>query len=261
MAVATLRLECRKRGLPIQCNNRNILKKDLLAPLRAAMPVAEIRKVTPTLGGWLHPDAQWEELPLCDTPVNEPEVLATTEQGLQNPTVPVGDAEPTRKNVDWMCSIPDCTAKNQRGGPKQKWIEDNDLSTTSPPLAWLEALLPRQTFELWTQYSNTKAVIQGMGPGGNKYPRFTPFSTVEVASFIGLYTLQGICPSTQIHHKFESSRKDPVGGNNLCHRVFRGSHANALRRLKEFKCALAVQNPLLAPPPSATSPTFKVDPL
>ena len=261
MPVATLRLECRKRGLPIQVNNNNISKQDLLASLRDAVPEAMIRKLTQTLGGWFHPDARWEVLPQCDTPVDEPEVIASTEEGLRNPTVPVGEPEPTRKNIDWSCSIPDCTAADSAGGPKKKWIEDNNLSTTSPPLAWLEALRPPKTFEVWTNYTNTKAVMQGMGPGGNKYPKFTPFSTEEIARFIGLYTLQGICPSTQIHHKFESSRKDPAGGNNLCHRVFGGSHSNAHSRLKEFKCALAVQNPLLMPPSAAASPTFKVDPL
>lgn len=197
--------------------------------------------------------AVWEVLDMSPDPVPVPSNLP----GARNPTTPAGMTEAPRYNVDYRSEVPKCTAPDE-GMPKDSWLNENLLGTDSEPIEWFEALMPPSLVQQWTVYTNTKARLMGMGTA-QLYPTFKDFTTDEIERFLGLFMLQGLNPSAQISHKFYSQSQDPIAGNNTAHRVF-GGHGNGVLRLKHFRCAFAVQDPLLPPPSKKTHPTFKVDP-
>lgn len=256
MSVADLRVECQKRRLPTKASGKNILKttlKDQLIERMHTAPVfVEPDQAGVDAGGFFSPDSTWKLLDLKSEATPNP--LASE---FRNPTTPEGDPEPVRFDVDYSGTVPECTAP-RNGKPKDNWIHTNMLTVESSPIEWMEALIPRKTYSEWTRITNTKARLMGMGTP-EKYPSFTDFSTDEVIKFIGLYVLQGLIPSAQLQYKFHSQSQDPVAGNNVCHRVF-GGHSAGFLRLKHFKYAFGLQDPLVATPSTKTHPTFKVDP-
>ena len=75
---------------------------------------------------------------------------------------------------------------------------------------------------------------------------------------IGIYMLNGFCPSPQVEMKFDSQERNPKNGNDICNRVF---GTGKRRRHKEFKAFLAIQDPVNPVPSRKTHPNCKVQPL
>lgn len=261
MLVKDLKLESLRRGLPTKKDNgANMLKGDLVQSLRAGMATAQLREITTTsTSSHLHPDAHWQLLSRCEVPVNKDIIISNESPEIRNPTLPVGEVEPDRYDIDWTGSVPPFTSP-EPPGPRAQWLNANKLDASSAPIEWMEALFDPSMYKEWTINTNLKASIMGFGTR-NVYPHFTPFSPVEIRRFIGLYMLQGLCPSAQISQKFYNQKRDPIGGSDLCCRVFGGRPTVSERRLREFKRALAVQDPRAPPPPAREEPTYKVDPL
>jgi hypothetical protein len=124
------------------------------------------------------------------------------------------------------------------GQANPEWLKKNELTSNSPPEAWIGALLqdkkkagdPRHvvTISDWTSYSNMKAMQCNAGMPGGIYPEFSPFSPQEIKSFLGLYVLQGLTPLPQIKMKFRMQVDDPVCGSDVCNAVF-GKNAEKRR--------------------------------
>jgi hypothetical protein len=109
----------------------------------------------------------------------------------------------------------------------------------------------------WATYLNTHAILSNAGNPNHIYPDFQPFSPQEVKQFIGLYILQGLSPSSQVHQKLKPHHEDYADGNDLCYQVF-GKKGE--RQHKHFKTFFAVQGPLKVIPLKNTHPNWKVDP-
>ena len=109
-----------------------------------------------------------------------------------------------------------------------------------------------------TRFTNKKGFMLNAGMSGTMYPHFKPFSVSETMQHIGVYMLNGLSPSPQVLMHFDSQARDPTNENDMCHRVF-GTCAK--RRHKEFKCFLAVQDPVRLVPPRKTPPNWKLQPL
>ncbi len=156
------------------------------------------------------------------------------------------------------------------GCPNPKWLEEHGLNEDSHPVEFLDSFLPiynksnksgktpfKVSVELLKNWSNAKAKIMNMGTP-SYYPKFVPFELLEFEQFMHLYMLQGLCPSPRIEYKFKSNVDDPVHGNDWLRRSMKTSQLD--RRLREFKCCFAVQDPYHPIPPKKTHPNWKVDP-
>ena len=75
---------------------------------------------------------------------------------------------------------------------------------------------------------------------------------------IGIYILNGLCPSPQVEMKFYSQERNPTNGNDMCNWVF-GTCAG--RRHKEFEDFLAIQYPVKPVTLRNTHPNWKVQPI
>ena len=158
----------------------------------------------------------------------------------------------------------------EKGRPRLAWLKKNNLTFESHTIEWFDAMmttgftqvagkLKRKTvFSSWTAWTNAKAVLGNFGDIDGQYPGFTSFKIREVRRFIGLLILNGLNVSPRLEYKFKNQDQDPVNGNNLCASVF-GS--NAAQRLKEFRAAFAIQDPMLPIPPRKEAPNHKIDPL
>ena len=99
-----------------------------------------------------------------------------------------------------------------KGRPKTEWLKDHDLTSESPPIKWLMAMMskPRTNgpekrktlFDDWTSWSNAKGFLGNCGKIGGMYPNWTPFSIKEIQQFVGLYILNGLNISPRIEYKF-----------------------------------------------------------
>ena len=69
----------------------------------------------------------------------------------------------------------------------------------------------------------------------------------------------GLIPSPGVERKFSSQTKDIFNSNDLCHSLFKGEKGVQLH--KEFKCFLAMNNPLLPSTFRNQNPNAKIDPI
>ena len=162
------------------------------------------------------------------------------------------------------------TKVRQQGRPSLEWLQENNLTPESHPIEWLDALMTtgftqvggkkkRNTlFSQWTAWSNAKALLGNFADPDGQYPGFKNFKIQEIRRFIGLLILNGLNVSPRMEYKFKTQQQDPVNGNDLCSSVF-GS--NAAQRLREFRAAFAIQDPMLPIPSRKVAPNHKVDPL
>ena len=162
-------------------------------------------------------------------------------------------------------------AVHKKGRPKVSWLEEHNLGPSAHPVEWLDAMLSRKqrSYEQrknkkrewvsvmsdWKNYTNLKASLCHAGVKIYKY--WKEFTTLEIRRFVGLYVLDGVCPSPRVSMKFRPQSEDPVNGNDLCNEMF-GSNAD--NRLKMFKCFFACQDPRLSTPSKKSHPNFKIDP-
>ena len=168
--------------------------------------------------------------------------------------------------------------KDQKGKPKMvkkivekgqvnpEWLAKHLLTDKSHPSDWFLALLsdkrlPGQSNHIisladWTSYTNTKTMLINAGQLGGIYPDFKPFSPQEVKQFLALYILQGLSPSPKVKLKFKHQYKDPVNGNNMCHKVF---GRNGDKSHKMFKALFTCQDPMKLVASRKTHPNFKID--
>ena len=140
--------------------------------------------------------------------------------------------------------------------PNIEYLHLNNIDIDSHPAEWYELFLPTRikqkdnfatkcTLEDIMAWTNTKALMMNAGKIGGMYSRFNNFTISEIKQHLGLYMANGLSPSPRIERKFSSEVEDVFNGNALCHRVFKGS--KGILRHKEFKCFLAMTNPLLPP--------------
>ena len=66
-----------------------------------------------------------------------------------------------------------------------------------------------------TLFKNKKVYFFNAGRGGTQYPNFTPLSVDEIMRHIGIYMINGLCPSTQVEMKFDSQERNPTNGNDI----------------------------------------------
>ena len=118
------------------------------------------------------------------------------------------------------------------------WLQEHNLGPSAHPIEWLDAMLSRKQHSYerkknkkkervsiisdWKNYTNLKASLCHAGVKIYKY--WTEFTTTEIRRFVGLYVLDGVCPSPRVSMKFRAQCEDPVNGNDLCHEIF-GSNA------------------------------------
>ena len=162
------------------------------------------------------------------------------------------------------------TEKTERetGCVNPKAIKKYKLTTETRPEEYAEIVLPfhknvqggkqRLSFRQLKDWTNTKASLADAGKEGTCYRDFKDFSTNEIRQHLGLYVLQGLCPSPRVEMKFHSQQDDKVHGNDF---VYRSFGANAERRHRHFKAFFACQDPRIDPPPRNQEPNWKIRPL
>ena len=152
-------------------------------------------------------------------------------------------------------------------GPNMEYIFKAGLDFESHPAEWFELFLPFNrkknmdpkaiTFEEFTAWLNTKAMMANAGSRGGRYKNFVDFKMNECRSHLALYLLHAISPSPQVEMKFKSSLEDPVNGNDICSQVF-GKGGNT--RHKEFKAFFSACDPVTPTPSTVTHPNWKIHP-
>ena len=163
------------------------------------------------------------------------------------------------------------TEKHRResGCVDPKMIKKFKLTAESRPEDYAEIVLPFNknvqsgkkemlSFCQMKNWTNCKASLADAGRDGTCYPDFKEFSTHEIRQHLGLYVLQGLCPSPRVEMKFHSQQQDKVHGNDF---VYRSFGPNAERRHRHFKAFFACQDPRIDPPPREKEPNWKVRPL
>ena len=149
--------------------------------------------------------------------------------------------------------------------PNIQAIHDAGLDCDSHPALWFDLFMPREkkrqehpdvvTLADFTTWTNMKAAMENAGRGGVLYPEFKNFTIIELQQHLGLYILNGLCPSPQVSLKFQHPIDNPVNGSLLVHDSFQN---NPQRRHRHFKRFFAATNPLVPLPCRKTSPNHKV---
>lgn len=114
------------------------------------------------------------------------------------------------------------------------------------------------SIKLLTKWTNLKATLAGVGPDGNIYQDYHPFTNKELRQHIGIYILHGLSPSPRVEHKFKSQRVDCVHENDI---VYASFGPNAKRRHQHFRYFFACQNLAISIPCRLTYSNWKVRPL
>ena len=148
--------------------------------------------------------------------------------------------------------------------PKREFQIRHSLSKHSDPVEFANAFLPWQSnvygdkflsMDRITLHTNMKAQLANAGREGSCYPDYTPFSVKEVRQFLGLQIWQGLHPSPRIEMQLKSAFEDPLQGNQyLYHHI----GAGGVRRYKQFRAFLSLQDPRALPPSKKKNPLFKV---
>ena len=107
-------------------------------------------------------------------------------------------------------------------------------------------------------WTNLKASLADAGKNGLCSRDFKQFTTKEIRQHLGLYVLQGLCPSPRVEMKFQLQHQDKLHGNDF---VYRLSGSNAERRHRHFKAFFSCQDPRINPPSRDEEPNWKVRPL
>jgi len=201
-------------------------------------------------------------------PVNEFSFHAPTDDPEYLPTVP-------KHNFDEQWDRPVFEGRSRakgvrtKGETRIKFMRDSRLDSRSHPVDWVDAFLPSYckargsksktpyilSSDKLCKWSNEKAMLMQMGTQ-SMYPNFTPFTTEEFEKYLYLFFWNGLAPSPQISMKLESEDQNPIHSNHFLRREL---GPNASRRLREWKCCFACQDPKLPIPPRKSHPNFKVD--
>lgn len=166
------------------------------------------------------------------------------------------------------------TVPLEKGLPNDIELEKRGITVNSAPHEFMEIFLPLKkntmskqggrgkgeypSIELFTSWTNKKAILANAGKGGSCYPTFTAFTVKEIRQHLGLYILNGLCPSPRIELKFKPQREDELHGNDFVYQAFGDG---AWRRHRHFKCFFATQNPAIETPSKKKYPNWKVRPL
>ena len=158
--------------------------------------------------------------------------------------------------------------KRETGCVDPKVIKKYKLTTNTRPEEYADIVLPfkknmqggkeQLSFRQLKDWTNIKASLADAGKDGTCYRDFHEFSTHELRQHMGLYVLQGLCPSPRVEMKFRSQQQDKVHGNDF---VYRSFGPKAERRHRHFKAFFATQDPRIDPPPRDKEPNWKVRPL
>ena len=154
------------------------------------------------------------------------------------------------------------------GSIRPEFVKKHNITPSTRPDEFVRLFLPFKknmvdgkemvSLELFTKWTNMKAILAGAGEGGTCYRDFHPFTVEEIQQHLGLYVFNGVAPSPRIELKFKPQRDDKVHGNDFIARSF---GMNAERRHKHFKAFFATQNPVINPPSRKFFPNWKVRPL
>jgi hypothetical protein len=278
LKLAELRAELKRRGLKVTGHKKELKERleKAMADKVCILPSLQAEPVFATAGFsmsafWkiLHPSEEVPD-PNEGTSVHSPTELADIinqpkkmnfphqyirDEFLSEVEAPLHDKFKRRK-VDVNGDFIRHKVSTKIGRPDQQFLDCHKLSETSNPYEWFEAFCPTKLTDLWTSYTNVKALKANAGNKGRIYPDFIPFKPDELRQHIGVYILHGLSPSPQLTMKFQSQNVDPVNGNDFVHRSL---GPTGLRRHKHFKCFFCVQNPLSIQPPRGTHPNWKVE--
>ena len=149
-----------------------------------------------------------------------------------------------------------------------RYISKHKLNTQTRPDQYADLLLPmdinmqggreRLSFRQMKDWTNLKASLADAGKNGLCYRDFKQFTTKEIRQHLGLYVLQGLCPSPRVEMKFQSQDQDKLHGNDF---VYRSFGSNAERRHRHFKAFFSCQDPRINHPSRDEEPNWKVRPL
>ena len=106
-------------------------------------------------------------------------------------------------------------------------------------------------------WTNTKAMMVSSGSRSGNYNRFVDFDKPEITSYLALYLLHSISPSTKIEMKLKSEQEDLVNGSFPCNEVFGKTGVN---QHKEFYAFVSATNPIVHTPSTTTYSKWKIDP-
>ena len=150
--------------------------------------------------------------------------------------------------------------------PNIEFVHKNGINVDSHPAEWVNMFFPWKSdhrnegvFDVSSIATHTNMRINcclGGKLGGGK--KCGEFSVDEIMSFFGLYMLNGLNPSPQVHLKFKKQKEDEVQGSDLCYAVF-GNQAEA--RHVQFKSYLTLVDPRTPIPKREQNPNYKINPI
>jgi Transposase IS4/SAP domain len=285
MSVHLLRNELSKRGLSKDGRKKELVDR-LIKSMVDKIPITiTTANEQEDMRGFAK-NAYWKLLVPMQAPVQEP----VNPVRAYAPTLPAEEDAPKKYNFAEVFERPQFTGnsfvpmrwknnkirRNQNGEIsyeerlREYGIPDNiftclnNLKHTSTPVEFIDALLPvsankftrtKCSFEEWCKYTNLKAMFSFAGEKGYAYPDFKPFTVSEIKQHIGIYLLNGLCPSPRVEMKFQPQAVDPVNGNDFVYRYF---SKNAERRHRHFKAFFCVQDPRQEAPSRSHFPNWKV---
>ena len=89
-----------------------------------------------------------------------------------------------------------------------------DLQHAWPKDFFYLQLRPKFVRECMIETTNKRAASERAGPGGTKYPDYTPFDVPEMYKFIGLFLANGLSPKPSIDLWFLGSMQHWIWGND-----------------------------------------------
>jgi hypothetical protein len=271
LGVAALKPAIQARGL-IPKGKKGELRQMLYDCMAQELPLVSVsRKDMQVLSGF-PVGSRWKQLEpsteIVPDPANDFAMHAPTDDPEHLPTVP-------KQKFDEQWDRPVFKGRNTKGEvrlkgePRSRFIRQNNLTVTSHPVEWVDALLPVYdmpknssmeaphclSVDKMCKWSNEKARLMQMGTK-SRYPNFTEFTTEEFEQYLYLFFWNGLNPSPRIEMKLETEKKDPIHSSPFLRRELA---PNAARRFWEWKCCFATQDPKKDIPSKKTHPNFKVD--
>ena len=165
-----------------------------------------------------------------------------------------------------------------KGGPNIDHLKKHGLCLLSDPLDWFRSVTPlypsdnleeledidaigdattKFCVSNWRGYTNMKAEMCGAGQKGGVYEKeWSPMTNVDLFQMLGLMTLDGVAPQTQMRRRVRPESVERTCGNDLLAKCL---GKNAGRRWQMFKKFFGVQDPTTNPPPRKSCPNYKCD--
>ena len=150
------------------------------------------------------------------------------------------------------------------GGPSAMAKESIPDFKSARPIDFFNLMItPRFIEKTMVACTNQKASGEGAGVGGTVYTDYVQFDVLEMKRMIGLLFANGLSPKPDITKWFETTRSDPLLGNDFIaplmdKKLAGGGRVPGIRRWKHFRRFFCLYDPRSAMHNAAKDPLWKI---